>query len=171
MKIEKTTLEDILVSEGTITYTVIGKSMEPMLRQNHDIVTIIKKEPNVRCSENDVVLFKKKQKLVLHRIIEVLPDGRYNILGDNCAMKEKDVKEEDVIGIMTSFSRDGMKYYVTDDRYNNYIKRLRKNENLRMRKKYIYDALVWSLRFLPNKFLVSIKTVARRVIIFQERFE
>ena len=41
MKIEKTTLEDILVSEGTITYTVIGKSMEPMLRQNHDIVTII----------------------------------------------------------------------------------------------------------------------------------
>ena len=171
MIVERTTLEDILNSEGTITYTVIGKSMEPMLRQNHDIVTITQKAPYSRCSENDVVLFKKKQKLVLHRIIEVLPDGNYNILGDNCAIIEKGIKEEDIIGIMTSFSRDGIKYCVTDDHYYHYVKRLRKNEKIRMRKKYIYDAIVWSLRFIPVRFLMPIKNVVRRVINCQEKFE
>jgi signal peptidase I len=60
MNITATTLEDYLVSEGVIIYKVVGKSMEPMIRQNRDLVTIIKREPDVKCSENDVVLFKKK---------------------------------------------------------------------------------------------------------------
>ena len=45
MNITATTLEDYLVSEGVIIYKVVGKSMEPMIRQNRDLVTIIKREP------------------------------------------------------------------------------------------------------------------------------
>ena len=87
-------IEEILLDEGVITYKVIGKSMEPMIRQNQDLVTIAKKDPKVSCSENDVVLFKKGGNLVLHRIVDVLPDKLYNILGDNCAKIERNIKDK-----------------------------------------------------------------------------
>lgn len=171
MNITATTLEDYLVSEGVIIYKVIGKSMEPMIRQNRDLVTIIKKEPNVRCSENDVVLFKKKQKLVLHRIIEVLPNGRYNILGDNCAKIEKNIKEEDIIGIMSAFYRDGVHYDMSNSVYVNYVNRLRNNEMMRVRRKRRYDMIVHLFCFFPDCVLDYIKIIARIITNCQMKFE
>lgn len=164
-------IEEILLDEGVITYKVIGKSMEPMIRQNRDLVTINKKDPKVSCSENDVVLFKKGENLVLHRIVDVLPDKLYNILGDNCARIEKNIKEEDIIGVMSHFYRKGIRYSVFDSVYLNYVNRLRDNEKARMHRKYLYDMIVWCFRFLPNRYLVIIKNLARKITNCQMKFE
>ena len=105
---EKSTFERELNRKGNITYTCQGVSMLPLLRQQRDLFTITKKQG--RCRKYDVALYKRADgAYVLHRIIKLLPDG-YVFLGDNCLNKEYDIKEEAVLGVMTSFVRDGKEY-------------------------------------------------------------
>ena len=93
---EKTTFEQELERKGNITYTCQGFSMLPLLRQQRDLFTITKKQD--RCRKYDVALYKRADgAYVLHRIIQVLPDG-YVFLGDNCLNKEYDIREEAVLG-------------------------------------------------------------------------
>lgn len=108
---EKSTFEQELERKGNITYTCRGVSMLPLLRQQRDLFTITKKQG--RCKKYDVALYKRSDgAYVLHRIVKVLPDG-YVFLGDNCLNKEYGITDQQVLGVMTSFVRDG-KEYVTD---------------------------------------------------------
>ena len=79
--------------------------MLPLLRQKRDLFTITKKQG--RCRKYDVALYKRADgAYVLHRIVKVLPDG-YVFLGDNCLNKEYGITDQDILGVMTSFVRDG----------------------------------------------------------------
>lgn len=105
---EKSTFEQELERKGSITYTCRGVSMLPLLRQQRDLFTIRKREG--RCKKYDVALYKRADgAYVLHRIVKVLPDG-YVFLGDNCLNKEYGITDQDVLGVMTSFVRDGKEY-------------------------------------------------------------
>ena len=105
---EKTTFEQDLERKGNITYTCQGFSMLPLLRQQRDLFTITKKQD--RCRKYDVELYKRADGVyVLHRIIQVLPDV-YVFLGDNCLNKEYDIREEAVLGLMTTYVRYGKEY-------------------------------------------------------------
>ena len=104
----QSTFEQELDRKGTITYTCRGVSMLPLLRQQKDLFTITKRQS--RCKKYDVALYKRADgAYVLHRIIKVLPDG-YVFLGDNCLNKEYGITDQDVLGVMTSFVRDGKEY-------------------------------------------------------------
>lgn len=117
---EKTTFEQELERKGTITYTCRGVSMLPLLRQQRDLFTITKRQS--RCKKYDVALYKRADgAYVLHRIVEVLPDG-YVFLGDNCLNKEYGIREQDVLGVMTSFVRDGKEYAADAKRCLRYAK-------------------------------------------------
>ena len=80
-------IEDVLNSFGSITYKVSGKSMMPMIVPNRDIVTVKRKTEDMKLNINDIVLYHQKGKLILHRIVAVLPNSRYVILVDNCSRK------------------------------------------------------------------------------------
>ena len=104
----QSTFEQELDRKGTITYTCRGVSMLPLLRQQKDLFTITKRQS--RCKKYDVALYKRADgAYVLHRIIKVLPEG-YVFLGDNCLNKEYGITDQDVLGVMTSFVRDGKEY-------------------------------------------------------------
>ena len=104
----QSTFEQELDRKGTITYTCRGVSMLPLLRQQKDLFTITKRQS--RCKKYDVAFYKRADgAYVLHRIIKVLPDG-YVFLGDNCLNKEYGITDQDVLGVMTSFVRDGKEY-------------------------------------------------------------
>ena len=64
-----------------------------------------KKEPG-RCKKYDVVLYKRDNKYILHRILKVLPDG-YIIAGDHNVFIETDIKDKDILGVMKRVVRDG----------------------------------------------------------------
>lgn len=82
--------------------------MLPLLRQKRDLFTITKKQG--RCRKYDVALYKRADgAYVLHRIVKVLPDG-YVFLGDNCLNKEYGITDQDILGVMTSFVRDGKEH-------------------------------------------------------------
>ena len=84
----KITFEELLDQNGYIVYTNVGRSMMPLLRQRRGIIEIHKKGPD-RCKKYDVVLYKRGERYILHRILEVLPNGRYIIAGDNNTFLEK----------------------------------------------------------------------------------
>lgn len=106
--------ETILNEHGYIVYTNIGFSMMPLLRQKKDIIEIRKKGPE-RCKKYDVVLYKRRDRYILHRILKVLPDG-YLIAGDHCTVLERDIKDENILGIMTRMLRNG-KYITPDNKW------------------------------------------------------
>ena len=115
----KTTYEEELNRKGTFTYTCKGVSMLPLLRQQKDLYTIEKKKD--RCKKYDVVLYKRPPKsFVLHRVVEVREQD-YVILGDNCLEKEYGITDEDILGVMTSFVRNGKEYSVNHKGYCLYV--------------------------------------------------
>ena len=102
-------IEEKLKNDEEVSSLTVGISMEPMLRQHRDIVII--KRIDRKLKKNDVPLYKRpgRDKLVLHRILKVTENG-YVIRGDNLYIKEHDVKDGDIIGVLKAFYRDG-KYY------------------------------------------------------------
>ncbi len=117
---EKLSLEEYLKKNGTLTYTFKGTSMNPLLKQGRDLYTVMSKTV-IRCKKNDVVLYRKSaHTYVLHRVVEVRSND-YVIQGDNCIMKEYGISDEDIIGVMTSFTHKGKRYLVTDWRYLCYV--------------------------------------------------
>ena len=115
----KLTLEECLAENGFLTYRIRGVSMQPMLRQGRDLFTVVPKGSE-RCKKYDVVLYRRpSDPYVLHRIIEVRPDS-YVILGDNCIAKEYGIRDEDILGVLTSFRHNGHMVSVSDWRYRLY---------------------------------------------------
>ena len=100
---EPCVIEDVLEREGVYLCTTSGVSMYPMLRHRRDTVLIRKKTG--RLKKYDVPLYRRGDSYVLHRIIRVLPDGGYDIRGDNCYKIEKGVSEDRVIGYLDVFWR------------------------------------------------------------------
>ena len=113
------TFEELLSNRGYIVYTNKGSSMEPLLRQHQDIIEI-RPKGNHRCKKYDVVLYKRGDKYILHRILRVLPDG-YIIAGDNNTFLEYDIKDEQIIGIMVRIIRNGKEIRMTDKKYRLYV--------------------------------------------------
>ena len=109
--------EQQLERHGTLTYTNKGTSMEPLLRQGRDLFTVTKKGPD-RCRVGDVVLFRHRGNYVLHRVIKVRA-ADYVCRGDN-AIGTEAVAEEDILGVMSSFVRDGRPGTVNDPAYRAY---------------------------------------------------
>ena len=124
MKAEKPTasyytFEQLLDEKGYIVYTNIGYSMMPLLRQKKDVIEIKRKEPG-RCKKYDVVLYKRGDKYILHRILKVLPKG-YIIAGDHNTFLEKDVTDDMILGVMTRVVRDGKTITPDDFWYKAYV--------------------------------------------------
>ena len=108
---ERMSYEEYLNKNGSLTYGNKGVSMLPLLRQGRDLFTVRKKEAK-RCKAGDVVLYKREpDQYVLHRIIKVRPKD-YVILGDNCINREYGITDNDILGVMTGFVRDGKEYSI-----------------------------------------------------------
>lgn len=117
--LETTSFDELLEKEGKIVYTNAGFSMLPLLRQYKDIIEISKKGTG-RCKKYDVVLYKRGNKYILHRILKVLPDG-YLIAGDGCRVVERDITDENILGVMTRIQRNGKSITPDNKWYNLYV--------------------------------------------------
>ena len=112
-----TDFESYINEHGKLIYTNVGVSMLPLLRQGKDLFVITVKKG--RCKVGDVVLYRRKYQHVLHRII-AMNENNYVILGDNCIEKEYDIKDSDIVGIMTYFIRNGKVHSVDETCYRLY---------------------------------------------------
>ena len=113
------TYEEYLEKNGSMTYSNVGTSMMPLLKQGRDLFTVTKKGSE-RCRKYDVVLYRRPpDKYVLHRVVKVR-ENDYVILGDNCINKEYGITDDDILGVMTSFVHKGKQHTVNDMIYRIY---------------------------------------------------
>ncbi len=96
---------DALLFTEELSFKTRGCSMQPLFVEHRDIVNIRTVKRGLK--RGDVVLYPSKSGnvLVLHRIIRIKGDDLL-IRGDNNYFNEYRKKDE-VVGIMTSFFRDG----------------------------------------------------------------
>ena len=105
----KLTFEEVLNRDGRLVYTNVGVSMMPLIREGKDVL-IIEKCDTSALKKYDVVLFRRKNikgrgEYVLHRIIKILPDNKFWIVGDNCTEGET-VEAGMILGILKGINRD-----------------------------------------------------------------
>lgn len=97
--------EDMLDRDGFVVFTNVGRSMLPLLRERRDIIEVKKKDTD-RCKKYDLVLYKRKDMYIIHRILKVLPKG-YIIAGDHNIFIEKDVTDDMILGVVSRIIRNG----------------------------------------------------------------
>ena len=104
--------KSLLEQNGEISGRTVGKSMLPLFRSERDVAII--KKIDRKFKVNDVLLYRKKEtdEFILHRLINIDKNG-YVIRGDNTFNREINVTDDDIIGIMAAFERNG-KYYECD---------------------------------------------------------
>ena len=110
------TFEELLKRDGKFVYKGKGVSMRPMLKRADDLAII--EVPEKKPGPMDVVLYRRGDKYVLHRVIKVRGD-KYLIRGDNTFSLEP-VRESDIIGVLTGFTHNGKRYSVEDRTYRFY---------------------------------------------------
>ena len=110
--------ESLLQRDGQLVYRVKGVSMEPMLRQDRDLVVLA--PPSAPLKRYDVALYRRGGDYVLHRVIGV-EDGGYLIIGDNAYVPEH-VARESVVAVLTGFVRNGRRYSADDAGYLRYVR-------------------------------------------------
>lgn len=121
---KKLTFAEVLSRYGRLVYTNVGVSMMPLIREGKDVL-IIEKCDTASLKKYDVVLFRRKNvkgrgEYVLHRIIKILPDGKFWIVGDNCSEGET-VEADMILGILTGMKRDKKSIDFNGIRYRLYV--------------------------------------------------
>lgn len=111
--------EQALKEVGFLAETTAGSSMLPLFKNRRDTV-IIKPVGDERLKKYDVPLYRRGQKLVLHRIVKVR-ENDYLICGDNCEEYEI-VTDDQIIGVLSEFYRKNKHHTVEDKGYLRYAK-------------------------------------------------
>lgn len=93
-------LEESLKQNGVYITLTKGDSMSPMLVEGRDKVVIV--PPEFPLKKYDVPVYRKLGHYTMHRIVKVTKNG-YIICGDNRAVLEKNVREEDIVGMLDGF--------------------------------------------------------------------
>lgn len=120
MSQEAMRFEDVIARDGQLIYSFKGVSMLPLLRQGRDFF-VVEKPPGRRFKRGEVALFKRENSYVLHRIIKVYSDS-YDCLGDNSVCPDRNIKEADMLGVMTAYIRDGKRHSVEEFPYRLYAR-------------------------------------------------
>ena len=102
------------LDHGSARLPVTGSSMLPMLRGGRDVVSLVRlTQPPQR---GDVLLYRRENgQYVLHRVIRA--GSAYTCMGDNQFAPEPGVGHDQVIALVTAFSRDGREYSVHSPAY------------------------------------------------------
>jgi hypothetical protein len=96
-----------------------GISMLPMLRQGKDTVTLSPVKNKLK--KYDIPLYKRDDgSYILHRIVAI--ENGYVMVGDNQFTYEKGIKQEQIIAVVSAFTRAGKTYSVNGFFYGLYCR-------------------------------------------------
>ncbi|MBE6986957.1 MAG: hypothetical protein E7433_06005 [Ruminococcaceae bacterium] len=97
-------MKEKLAAGQSVQLSPVGISMLPMLRQGKDCVIL--KPVSGRLKKYDIPLYQRDDgHYVLHRIIKV--GETYTCMGDNQFREETGVRQDQLIAVVSGFTRDG----------------------------------------------------------------
>ena len=110
-------ITESLAAGKSVQFYPHGISMLPMLRQ--DVDSVVLSPVDARLKKYDIPLYKRDNgKYVLHRIVSV--GDSYTCIGDNQYAFEKGIRDDQIIAVVTSFTRNGKEISVTSLPYRIY---------------------------------------------------
>ncbi len=113
-------IRDALDSNGEVSFVSAGRSMLPLIRDRKDTITLIK--PRKAIKPNDIVFYQRDNgRFVLHRVM-FINSGTYVMRGDNQWDNEYNIRNDQIIGVLKSFERNGKVHNVTDRDYLMYVR-------------------------------------------------
>ena len=111
--------QEMLAQGKTVRFSPRGVSMRPMLREGKDTVTL--SPVTGKLKKHDIPLYRRDNgAYVLHRIIAA--GKTYTCIGDNQYVYEPGIRDDQIIGVVTSFTRGKREYSVTHWRYRLYVR-------------------------------------------------
>lgn len=112
-------MEEALAAGKSVSFSPMGTSMLPMLRQGIDTVTLSPLPE--RLQKYDLPLYRRDNgKFVLHRIVRV--EDTYTCMGDNQVDPEPGLRHEQMIAVVTAFTRGDRVIPVSDPGYRLYCR-------------------------------------------------
>lgn len=109
-----------LAAGQKVRFSPRGVSMLPMLRPGLD--TVVLSPVPEKLKKYDLPLYQRQDgKYVLHRIVAVEGDT-YTCMGDNQFSYERGLTRDQMIAVVTAFTRGKREYAVTDIRYRLYCR-------------------------------------------------
>ena len=107
-------IKEQLAAGQTVRFGPRGTSMLPMLRQGIDSVVLSPLPEKLK--KYDLPLYQRDNgQYVLHRIVKV--GETYTCIGDNQFALEPGLRQDQMIALVSAFSRGERVYQVTDPRY------------------------------------------------------
>ena len=87
-----------------------GTSMLPLIVQGRDSV-VLKRNKEKAAKKYDIAFYRRSNgQFVLHRVMKIEKDGSYTMCGDNQTVLEKGIREEQIIGYVSSlYKGDAMR--------------------------------------------------------------
>jgi hypothetical protein len=113
---------EVLNSGGTVNFTPRGISMLPMLQDNKDIVVLSAADGKLKKYDLPLYFNKSTHKYIMHRVVRVEKNGTYTMCGDNQLWREYGVTDNDIIGVVKEFVRNGKKHSVNEFGYKMYCR-------------------------------------------------
>ena len=112
-------IQERLAAGESVKFTPNGISMRPMLEGGRDCVVLSPVRGKLK--KYDLPLYRRDNgQYILHRIVRAGDD--YTCRGDNQLYDETGVRQEQLIAVVTSFTRNGKTYSVTDFTYRLYCR-------------------------------------------------
>ena len=112
-------MEEALGAGKSVRFSPMGISMLPMLRQGIDTVTL--SPISEKLKKYDLPLYRRDNgKFVLHRIVEV--GETYTCMGDNQVDPELGLRPDQMIAVVTAFTRGERVIPVTNVGYRLYCR-------------------------------------------------
>ena len=110
-------MREALAAGKSVSFSPMGISMLPMLRQGIDTVTLSPIAGKLK--KYDLPLYRRDNgKYVLHRIVEA--GEVYTCMGDNQVDPEPGLRQDQMIAVVTAFSRGDRQIPVTNPWYRCY---------------------------------------------------
>lgn len=112
-------IEESLKNGKSVRFAPRGISMLPMLRQGIDCVVLSPLPKKLK--KYDLPLYKRDDgKYILHRIVKV--GASYTCVGDNQFELEPGVRHDQMIAVVTGFTRGEKEHSVTEPGYQLYCR-------------------------------------------------
>ncbi len=112
-------IREYLAAGRSVRFSPRGISMLPMLRQGQDQVTLSPLQGPLQ--KYDLPLYRRENgQFVLHRVVKT--GECYTCIGDNQFELEKGVRPEQLIAVVTSFTRAGTTWSVQAPGYRLYCR-------------------------------------------------
>ena len=132
-------IQEILAQGRKVRFMPNGTSMLPMLRQGKDSVTLSPVPERLR--KYDLPLYRRDNgQFVIHRIVKA--GETYTCVGDNQFALERGLRRDQMIALVTAFSRGEKEIPVTALSYRIYCRLWNWSRPIRCR----WRALRWRLR-------------------------